>query len=121
VNLLGVSAFPDGVRRSQMDLIPEDGATLMQAARVCGAWLLRAWRGSCRRTGLQFPLQCLVIAFIASGAPAWPPDHDSTRIIDRWYRNSGDGRTTGRLSITANPLNARSIQPRLFRRDARAA
>jgi hypothetical protein len=34
VNLIGVSAFPHGARRSQLDLIPEDGAALVKAART---------------------------------------------------------------------------------------
>jgi hypothetical protein len=33
VNLVGVSAFPHGARRSQLDLIPEDGAAFVKAAR----------------------------------------------------------------------------------------
>ena len=32
VNLIGVSAFPHGARRSQLDLIPEDSATFATAA-----------------------------------------------------------------------------------------
>jgi hypothetical protein len=36
VNLIGVSAFPHGARRSQLDLIPEDGATFAKAARAAG-------------------------------------------------------------------------------------
>ena len=40
VNLLGasafLSAFSHGARRSQVDLIPEDGAALMQAAKSAG-------------------------------------------------------------------------------------
>jgi len=36
VNLLGVSAFPHGARRSQLDLIPEDSATFTKAARAAG-------------------------------------------------------------------------------------
>ena len=34
VNLLGVSAFPHGARRSQLDLIPEDSAALTKAAKA---------------------------------------------------------------------------------------
>jgi hypothetical protein len=34
VNLVGVSAFPHGARRSQLDLIPEDSAALVKAARA---------------------------------------------------------------------------------------
>jgi len=34
VNLVGVSAFPHGARRSQLDLIPEDAAALVKAARA---------------------------------------------------------------------------------------
>jgi hypothetical protein len=36
VNLLGVSAFPHGARRSQLDLIPEDSAACAKAARSAG-------------------------------------------------------------------------------------
>ena len=36
VNLVGVSAFPHGGRRSQLDLIPEDSATFVKAARAAG-------------------------------------------------------------------------------------
>ena len=36
VNLIGVSAFPHGARRSQLDLIPEDSATFVKAARSAG-------------------------------------------------------------------------------------
>ena len=33
VNLIGISAFPHGARRSQLDLIPEDSALLVQVAK----------------------------------------------------------------------------------------
>ena len=36
INLIGVSAFPHGARRSQLDLIPEDSATFAKAARTAG-------------------------------------------------------------------------------------
>ena len=36
VNLIGVSAFPHGARRSQLDLIPEDSATFATAAKAAG-------------------------------------------------------------------------------------
>jgi hypothetical protein len=36
VNLIGVSAFPHGTRRSQLDLIPSDRATFANAARAAG-------------------------------------------------------------------------------------
>jgi hypothetical protein len=36
VNLIGVSAFPHGARRSQLDLIPEDSASFVKAARAAG-------------------------------------------------------------------------------------
>ena len=36
VNLIGISAFPHGARRSQLDLIPEDGAACVKAARAAG-------------------------------------------------------------------------------------
>ena len=34
VNLIGISAFPHGARRSQLDLIPEDTAAFTRAARA---------------------------------------------------------------------------------------
>ena len=34
VNLIGASAFPHGARRSQLDLIPEDSAVFVKAARA---------------------------------------------------------------------------------------
>jgi hypothetical protein len=34
VNLIGISAFPHGARRSQLDLIPEDSAALVGAAKA---------------------------------------------------------------------------------------
>jgi hypothetical protein len=39
VNLIGVSAFPHGARRSQLDLVPEDSATFAKAARAAGLTL----------------------------------------------------------------------------------
>jgi hypothetical protein len=36
VNLLGISAFPHGARRSQLDLIPEDSAAFAKAAKSAG-------------------------------------------------------------------------------------
>jgi hypothetical protein len=45
VNLLGVSAFPHGARRSQLDLIPEDSAALMQAAKSAGLKLSKKKSG----------------------------------------------------------------------------
>jgi hypothetical protein len=36
VDLIGVSAFPHGARRSQLDLIPTDSAALAKAARAAG-------------------------------------------------------------------------------------
>ena len=36
VNLLGVSAFPHGARRSQLDLIPEDSVQCVKAAKTAG-------------------------------------------------------------------------------------
>ena len=36
INLLGVSAFPHGARRSQLDLIPEDSAAFAKAAKKAG-------------------------------------------------------------------------------------
>jgi hypothetical protein len=34
VNLLGISAFPHGARRSQLDLIPEDSGAFAKAAKT---------------------------------------------------------------------------------------
>ena len=45
INLLGVSAFPHGARRSQVDLIPEDSAAFVQAAKSAGLILSRRKRG----------------------------------------------------------------------------
>ena len=45
VNLIGVSAFPHGARRSQLDLVPEDSATFAKAARAAGLTLSRRKRG----------------------------------------------------------------------------
>jgi hypothetical protein len=45
VNLLGVSAFPHGARRSQLDLIPEDSAACAKAARSAGLKLSAKKRG----------------------------------------------------------------------------
>ena len=39
INLLGVSAFPHGARRSQLDLIPEDSATFTKAVKSMGLTL----------------------------------------------------------------------------------
>ena len=39
VNLLGVSAFPHGARRSQLDLIPEDATAFAKAAKKAGLTL----------------------------------------------------------------------------------
>jgi hypothetical protein len=39
INLLGVSAFPHGARRSQLDLIPEDTAAFTKAAKKAGLTL----------------------------------------------------------------------------------
>jgi hypothetical protein len=36
VNLIGISAFPHGARRSQLDLIPEDSAAFLKAAKDAG-------------------------------------------------------------------------------------
>ena len=45
VNLIGVSAFPHGARRSQLDLIPEDSATFATAAKAAGLKLSRRKNG----------------------------------------------------------------------------
>jgi len=36
VNLIGISAFPHGARRSQLDLIPDDSTAFAKAARAAG-------------------------------------------------------------------------------------
>lgn len=36
VNLIGISAFPHGARRSQLDLIPEDSVAFAKAAKAAG-------------------------------------------------------------------------------------
>lgn len=36
INLLGVSAFPHGARKSQLDLIPEDSGAFAKAAKSAG-------------------------------------------------------------------------------------
>jgi hypothetical protein len=45
VNLIGVSAFPHGARRSQLDLIPSDSAAFANAARAAGLTLSRKKSG----------------------------------------------------------------------------
>ena len=45
INFLGVSAFPQGARRSQVDLIPEDSAAFIKAAKSAGLILSRKKRG----------------------------------------------------------------------------
>ena len=45
VNLIGVSAFPHGARRSQLDLIPEDSAAFSTAAKAAGLKLSRRKNG----------------------------------------------------------------------------
>ncbi len=45
VNLLGISVFPHGARKSQLDLIPEDSGALRKAAKTAGFRLGR------KRTG----------------------------------------------------------------------
>ena len=39
INLLGVSGFPHGARKSQLDLIPEDSAAFTKAAKSMGLTL----------------------------------------------------------------------------------
>jgi hypothetical protein len=36
INLLGISGFPHGARRSQLDLIPEDSTAFTKAAKAAG-------------------------------------------------------------------------------------
>jgi hypothetical protein len=45
INLLGVSAFPHGARRSQLDLIPEDSAAFTNAAKRAGLKLSKKKSG----------------------------------------------------------------------------
>ena len=45
VNLLGVSAFPHGLRRSQLDLIPQDSAAFAKAAKGAGLQLSKKKSG----------------------------------------------------------------------------
>ena len=45
VNLLGVSAFPHGARRSQLDLIPDDSAAFTKAAKAGGLILSKKKSG----------------------------------------------------------------------------
>ena len=45
INLLGVSAFPHGARRSQLDLIPEDSAAFTKAAKGAGLKLSKKKTG----------------------------------------------------------------------------
>lgn len=45
INLLGVSAFPHGARKTQLDLIPEDSGALAQAAKSAGLKLSRKKSG----------------------------------------------------------------------------
>ncbi|MBZ5626488.1 MAG: ACT domain-containing protein [Acidobacteriia bacterium] len=45
VNLLGISAFPHGARRSQLDLIPEDSGAFAKAAKTAGLKLSKKKRG----------------------------------------------------------------------------
>ncbi len=45
VNLIGISAFPHGARRSQLDLIPEDSAAFVKAARAAGLKLSKKKSG----------------------------------------------------------------------------
>jgi hypothetical protein len=45
INLLGVSAFPHGARKSQLDLIPDDSASLAKAAKSAGLMLSKKKSG----------------------------------------------------------------------------
>jgi hypothetical protein len=45
VNLLGVTAFPHGARRSQLDLVPENNTTFAKAARSAGLKLSKKKSG----------------------------------------------------------------------------
>ena len=45
INLLGVTAFPHGARRSQLDLVPEDSAAFVKAAKTAGLKLSKKKSG----------------------------------------------------------------------------
>ena len=45
INLLGVSAFPHGARKSQLDLIPEDSGAFAKAAKGAGLKLSKKKSG----------------------------------------------------------------------------
>ena len=45
VNLLGISVFPHGARRSELDLVPEDSAAFRKAAKPAGFKLSRKKTG----------------------------------------------------------------------------
>jgi hypothetical protein len=45
INLLGVSAFPHGAHKTQLDLIPEDSGAFAQAAKSAGLKLSRKKSG----------------------------------------------------------------------------
>lgn len=45
VNLLGISAFPHGAHKSQLDLIPEDSGAFRKAAKSAGLKLSRKGTG----------------------------------------------------------------------------
>jgi hypothetical protein len=45
INLLGVSAFPEGARKSQLDLIPEDSGAFAKAAKSAGLKLSKKMSG----------------------------------------------------------------------------
>jgi len=45
INLLGVSAFPHGARKSQLDVIPEDSAAFTKAAKTAGLTLSKRKSG----------------------------------------------------------------------------
>jgi hypothetical protein len=45
INLLGISAFPHGARKSQVDFVPEDSAAFAKAAKGAGLKLSRKKSG----------------------------------------------------------------------------
>ena len=45
INLLGISAFPHGARKSQLDLVTEDGGALAKAAKSAGLKLSKKKSG----------------------------------------------------------------------------
>ena len=45
INFVGVTAFPHGARKSQLDLVPEDSAAFTKAAKIAGVKLSKKKSG----------------------------------------------------------------------------